>query len=77
MDMQSLKHLLLIAGLTSIATVGIAISSPATHDAKAQQQSEADWKPVEQALGKSGQVQPSPHVSAMPLVRGRGIVQGQ
>ena len=58
MDMQNLKHLLLIAGLTSIATAGVAILSPATHDAKAEQQSEADWKPVEQALGKSGQVQP-------------------
>ena len=58
MDMQNLKHLLLVAGLTSIATLGIAISSPATRVAKAQQQSEADWKPVEQALGKSGQVQP-------------------
>src|SRR5438067_1776274 len=57
MDMQNLKHLLLVAGLTSIATLGIAISSPATRVAKAQQRAEADWKPVEQARGKSGQVQ--------------------
>ncbi len=77
MDMQNLKHLLLVAGLTSIATLGIAISSPATRVAKAQQRSEADWKPVEQALGKSGQVQPAGVFRvAMPRTDLRVKVQG-
>src|SRR5438874_3706799 len=77
MDMQNLKHLLLIAGLTSIATAGVAILSPATHDAKAEQQSGADWKPVEQALGKSGQVQPGGVFRvAMPRTDLRVKVQG-
>jgi hypothetical protein len=77
MDMQNLKHVLLITGLASIATIGIAILSPATHDAKAQQQPEADWKPVEQALGKSGQVQPGGVFRvAMPRTDLRVKVQG-
>jgi hypothetical protein len=40
-----------------VAFTGLAISSPAIQDARAQQQSEADWKPVEEALGKSEQLQ--------------------
>ena len=57
MHIVSLKHVLLIAGIAITAPAGLAIFSPAMHDAKAQQQSEADWKPVEEALGKSGQLQ--------------------
>src|SRR5216683_5632908 len=57
MHILSLKHVLLIAGIAMVAIAGLVILSPAIQDAKAQQQSEADWKPVEEALGKSGQLQ--------------------
>jgi hypothetical protein len=56
MNTLRLKYLLLIGGITTMAT-GIAIVSPAIQDVRAQQQAEADWKPVEEALGKSGQLQ--------------------
>ena len=57
MHMLSLKEVLHIGGVAMVAISGLAILSPTTQDAKAQQQSEADWKPVEEALGKSGQLQ--------------------
>ncbi len=57
MHMLSLKQVLHIGGVAMVAITGLAILSPAIQDAKAQQQSEADWKPVEGALGKSGQLQ--------------------
>jgi len=58
MHILSFKHLCLIAGMTSIATIGIATLAPSPDDALAQQKAESDWKPVEEALGKSGQLQP-------------------
>jgi len=56
MNILRLKYLLLIGGITTMAT-GVAIVSPAIQDVRAQPQSGADWKPVEEALGKSGQLQ--------------------
>src|SRR5215813_8260083 len=53
MGIPSRKPLLFIV-VTLIATVGVATRS---HDVSAQPKSESDWKPVEEALGKSGQVQ--------------------
>ena len=47
MQIWSLKHVLYIAGIVTVATAGIAILASAPHDATARQQSEADWKPVE------------------------------
>jgi len=55
--MLSLKQVVHIGGIAMVAIAGLVILSPAIQDAKAQQQSEADWKPVEEALGKSGQLQ--------------------
>src|SRR2546428_1650241 len=55
MYILGLKRVLLITGVTTIATAGTAILAPVTQGAKAQQQHEVDWKPVEEALGKSGQ----------------------
>ncbi|MBI1847399.1 MAG: DUF1259 domain-containing protein [Candidatus Rokubacteria bacterium] len=57
MHNPSPRNVLLIAGIISIGTVGIAILTPAARHAGGQQQSEADWKPVAEALGKSGQLQ--------------------
>ena len=56
MRIVSLKHVLIIAGIATVAA-GIAVLSSAIQDAGAQQQSGGDWKPVEEALGKSGQLQ--------------------
>jgi uncharacterized protein DUF1259 len=55
MRFPSRKHIALVVGIASIAVIGSAMSIPAAQHDKAT--SEADWKPVEEALGKSGQVQ--------------------
>jgi hypothetical protein len=57
MQIVSLRNVVFVACLISIATAGVLTRTAAAQDAKGQQQSEADWKPVEEALGKSGQVQ--------------------
>lgn len=77
MHVRSLGHVLLIAGITSMATVWVAEVAPAARDAKGQQRSESDWKPVEEALGKSGQLQAGGVFRiAMPRTDLRVTVQG-
>src|SRR5215475_9579812 len=57
MGIPSRKPLLFIAVVTLLATFGVATVATRPHDVSAQPKSESDWKPVEEALGKSGQVQ--------------------
>src|SRR5438093_1452955 len=58
MRTPSLKYVVVAVGIAAIGLATIAVLSPAPPRATAQQASEADWKAVEQALGKSGQLQP-------------------
>src|SRR5262245_51273589 len=57
MRIPSRKPLLYIAGITWLAACGVATLAMVAHDVSAQPKSESDWKPVEEALGKSGQLQ--------------------
>lgn len=44
--------------VTLMAAIGAVGSARAADEARGQQQSDAKWKPVEQALGRAGQMQP-------------------
>ena len=57
MQGSSVKHTGLVFRFAVLATVGAATILAAAPDSKAQP-SEAEWKAVEQALGKPGQMQP-------------------
>src|SRR5499433_3263437 len=47
----------IVTGAMVVAASGAALRVATLPDANAQQKAETDWKPVEEALGKSGQVQ--------------------
>lgn len=69
------------AGLVAALTLGLAVGAitltRAADDTKAELQSEAEWKPVEQALGKAGQLQPGGvYRVAMPRTDLKVTVQG-
>jgi uncharacterized protein DUF1259 len=77
MHKPNVRQLALLVGIASIASIGVAILAPLRHDAAAQQKAEGDWKPVEQALGKSGQLQPGDVFRiAMPRIDLKVKVQG-
>jgi uncharacterized protein DUF1259 len=77
MRIPSLRQALFVAAIAVIATAGIAVVGPAPRRATAQQPSEADWKAVEQALGRSGQMMPGDVFRvAMPRTDLKVKVQG-
>ena len=57
MEIPSRKVLMFIAGVMWLAACAVATLATVAHDVSAQPKSESDWKPVEEALGKSGQLQ--------------------
>ncbi len=73
----SLKHVAVVAGIAAVAIAGVAKSTPAAEEPRGRQESEADWRMVEQALGKAGQVQPGGvYRVAMPRTDLKVKVQG-
>jgi len=54
----SLHYVLVTVGIFAIGLAAIAVLTPTLPRATAQPASEAEWKAVEQALGKPGQLQP-------------------
>ena len=56
MRISNRRPILVIAGVIAIAAGAGALLSSRPPGANAQQKAESDWKPVEEALGKSGQV---------------------
>jgi Domain of Unknown Function (DUF1259) len=77
MRMLGLRSAALVAGLMLLSTFGAATLTRAVDSATAQQQSETDWKPVEQALGKAGQLQPGGvYRVAIPRTDLKVVVQG-
>ena len=77
MRIPSLSQVFVIAGLASIAAAAIAVVSSPAPPATAQPASDADWKAVEQALGKPGQLMPGDVFRiAMPRTDLKVKVQG-
>ncbi len=77
MHTLSLRHVVFAASITSIAAIDLAALAVLPHAVGAQQKSEADWKPVEEALGKAGQLQPGDVFRvAMPRTDLKVQVQG-
>jgi uncharacterized protein DUF1259 len=77
MRTPSLRRVLSVVAIAAIATAGMAFVGPAPGRAIAQQASEADWKAVEQALGRSGQMMPGDVFRiAMPRTDLKVKVQG-
>jgi Domain of Unknown Function (DUF1259) len=58
MEISRLKNATVVLGVAVLATVAAATLTRAAQEPKSAAPSEADWKPVAQALGKSGQMQP-------------------
>jgi hypothetical protein len=76
MHVLALRNMLLVACIALVGTWALVTLSPAAQEAKGQQ-SDADWKIVEQAIGKSGQVQPGGVFRvAMPRTDLKVTVQG-
>jgi hypothetical protein len=74
MRLLSLKHVALVTGIALIATASGVKLTRAAEEPKA---SEAEWKIVEEALGKAGQVQPGGvYRVAMPRTDLKVKVQG-
>jgi hypothetical protein len=72
MRSHTLRLVVILAGVLAIALVGVTVPRTA-----AQQASDADWKAVEQALGKSGQLMPGDVFRvAMPRTDLKVKVQG-
>jgi len=77
MRISDRRLILVIAGAMVIAAVAVVLLSPRPPGANAQQKAESDWKPVEEALGKSGQVMPGDVFRvAMPRTDLKVKVQG-
>ena len=77
MPTPSLKNVLFITAVAVLGAAGLTAVNPAPRHAAAQQSSDADWKPVEQALGKSGQLMPGDVFRiAMPRTDLKVKVQG-
>jgi Domain of Unknown Function (DUF1259) len=77
MPTPSLRRVLSVVAVAAIATAGMAFVGPAPGRAIAQPASEADWKAVEQALGRSGQMMPGDVFRiAMPRTDLKVKVQG-
>src|SRR5215510_3820511 len=67
----------IVTGAMVVAASGAALRFATLPDANAQQKAETDWKPVEEALGKSGQVQAGDvYRVAMPRTDLKVKVQG-
>jgi hypothetical protein len=63
--------------LAALAVIGALASVRSADEARGQQQSDAEWKPVEQALGRAGQMQPGGvYRVAMPRTDLKVTVQG-
>jgi hypothetical protein len=76
MHRLSLKNTVLARGIAAVATVSAMILTSAAQESKGQPL-ETEWKPVEQALGKSGQMQPGDVFRiAMPRTDLKVTVQG-
>ena len=77
MQITGRRFLSIVAGFSVIVASGVVYLSWTPPHANAQQKVEADWKPVEEALGKSGQVQPGDvYRAAMPRTDLKVKVQG-
>ena len=77
MRISSARFLSIVAGLIVVVASGILCLSATPPGANAQQKAEADWKPVEEALGKAGQVQAGDvYRVAMPRTDLKVKVQG-
>ena len=77
MRISDRRLILVMAGAMVIAAVAVVLLSPWPPGANAQQKAESDWKPVEEALGKSGQVMPGDVFRvAMPRTDLKVKVQG-
>jgi hypothetical protein len=77
MRILSVRNVGLFAGIALIAIAGIVKLSPAAEESKQGHESEADWKMVENALGKAGQLMPGGvYRVAMPRTDLRVKVQG-
>ena len=77
MQMLRFRNAALMAALTLGPAVGAVTLTRAADEAMAQPQSEAEWKPVEQALGKAGQLQAGGvYRVAMPRTDLKVTVQG-
>jgi hypothetical protein len=77
MRISGRRVLPIVAGLVVTAASGLGYFSSMPRGANAQQKAEADWKPVEEALGKSGQVQAGDvYRVAMPRTDLKVKVQG-
>ena len=75
MRMQKLSVVVSIVAL--MAAIGAVMLARAADETKGPQQSDADWKPVEQALGRAGQMQPGGvYRVAMPRTDLKVTVQG-
>src|SRR5215471_3104132 len=67
----------IVTGAMVLAATGAALRFATLPDANAEQKAETDWKPVEEALGKSGQVQAGDvYRVAMPRTDLKVKVQG-
>ncbi len=58
MRVLSFRKAALVGGIVVLAAAGVVKLTPSAEEPKGRQESEADWKMVEQALGKAGQVMP-------------------
>jgi len=77
MRISGMRVLPIVAGLLVMAASGLVYFSSTPRGANAQQKAEADWKPVEETLGKSGQVQAGDvYRVAMPRTDLKVKVQG-
>ena len=56
MRISGMRFVFIVAGLIALTVSGVVYLTATPPGANAQQKAEADWKPVEEALGKSGQV---------------------
>jgi uncharacterized protein DUF1259 len=52
------RSMALVTGVVLVAIAGVVHLTPAAEAPKGESPAQSDWKPVEQALGKSGQLQP-------------------
>jgi len=76
MRISGMRFLSIVAGLVVLAVSGVVYLTATPPGANAQQK-EAEWKPVEEALGKSGQVQAGDvYRVAMPRTDLKVKVQG-
>ena len=77
MQITGTRFLSIVAGFIVVAAGGVVYLSSSPPHADAQQKAEADWKPVEEALGKSGQALPGDvYRVAMPRTDLKVRVQG-